>query len=168
MKKIRVILIAALCYVPAGLAQARMLGTHGDWLVYNDDENGNLTCVMSTEPKKSAGKYKKRGPIYAVISHRPAEKLFYEFSFQAGYTFKKDSNVSVVIDKTNKFSLFTRGGHAWATDSEGDKNLAKAMRRGNKMVVRGVSSRGTKTTDTFSLKGFTAAIKFINKACKVK
>ena len=33
------------------------------------------------------------------------------------------------------------------------------------MVVRGVSSRGTQTTDTYSLSGFTAAYRAINTAC---
>ena len=33
------------------------------------------------------------------------------------------------------------------------------------MVVKGISSAGTKTTDTYSLKGFTAAHAAINSAC---
>jgi hypothetical protein len=33
------------------------------------------------------------------------------------------------------------------------------------MVVRGRSKRGTKTKDTYSLKGFTAGMKIIDKAC---
>ena len=35
------------------------------------------------------------------------------------------------------------------------------------MTVKGISGRGTKTTDTYSLKGFTAAYRTIGKACKV-
>ena len=42
------------------------------------------------------------------------------------------------------------------------------MIRGARLVVKGTSSRGTKTTDTYSLKGFSAAFKAIGKACKVK
>jgi hypothetical protein len=34
--------------------------------------------------------------------------------------------------------------------------------------VRGTSARGTKTTDTYSLAGFGAAITAINTACGVK
>jgi len=40
------------------------------------------------------------------------------------------------------------------------------MKGGNRMVVYGTSSRGTKTTDTYSLSGFTAMKKRIDKACK--
>jgi hypothetical protein len=33
------------------------------------------------------------------------------------------------------------------------------------MIVKGTSSRGTLTTDTYSLSGFTAAFNAISKAC---
>jgi hypothetical protein len=36
------------------------------------------------------------------------------------------------------------------------------------MTVEGISSRGTKTTDVFSLSGFTAAYNAITRACKAK
>ena len=54
-------------------------------------------------------------------------------------------------------------------DLEG-ANLTKAFGqrtsfKGAKMVVRGTSWRGTKTKDTYSLKGFTAAYKKINEIC---
>jgi hypothetical protein len=34
------------------------------------------------------------------------------------------------------------------------------------MVIKGTSSRGTLTTDTYSLAGFTAAYNAIEQACK--
>ena len=34
------------------------------------------------------------------------------------------------------------------------------------MIVKGISSRGTNTKDKYSLKGFVAAYKAINKKCK--
>jgi hypothetical protein len=36
------------------------------------------------------------------------------------------------------------------------------------MIIKGISSRGTKTTDTYSLRGVSAAWKAINIACKKK
>ena len=144
------------------------LKNHGDWSVYDQQENGNIVCVMSSEPLKSAGKYTKRGQIYLIIAHRPSEQRYNELSFQAGYTFKRGSDVSVSIDGKSKFNLLGNKGHAWTIDVDTDEKLIKAMRAGTTLVINGVSSRGTKTTDTFSLSGFTAAIKSINKTCKVK
>ena len=56
--------------------------------------------------------------------------------------------------------------YAWPPEAAVTRRLVKAMRAGRDMVVNGVSTRGTKTTDTFSLLGFTAAHKAISKACR--
>ena len=40
------------------------------------------------------------------------------------------------------------------------------MRGGSQITVEGISSRGTKTTDVFSLSGFSAAHNMISSACK--
>jgi hypothetical protein len=42
------------------------------------------------------------------------------------------------------------------------------MVKGSTLVVRGTSSSGVATTDTFSLKGFGAAYQAIGKACNIK
>jgi hypothetical protein len=41
------------------------------------------------------------------------------------------------------------------------------MIRGLEMVVRGTSSRGTATKDTYSLRGFTAAYEAARDACNL-
>jgi len=152
----------------AQAAHGETLLESGDWQAIKDLENGHPICVMSAEPQKSQGKYTKRGTVLAIISHRPKENRIGEASFQAGYTFKRGSQPTATVDGKTTFKLFTQGGHAWAFDAKADKELIAAMRAGGKLVVKGTSSRGTLTTDTYSLKGFTAALKAINKACDVK
>ena len=95
------------------------------------------------------------------------EKSTHVVSIKAGYTYKETSEVDLIIG-SQTFKLFTDAGHAFAYDNKTDKDIAGAMVRGAKMVILGTSTRGTKTTDTYSLKGFSAALKTINKACKVK
>lgn len=160
--------LAAFFTVAALSAHAKVLSEHGDWIAAREMENGKPACVISSTPQKSEGKYKQRGDIFALISHRPAEKRIGEVGFQAGYTFKKGSDVIVTIDRKKSFKLFTSGEFAWTTDAKMDKSIAAGMRAGSTMVVRGTSSRGTQTTDTYSLKGFTKALKAINTACGVK
>jgi hypothetical protein len=63
------------------------------------------------------------------------------------------------------FELFTQGDGAWAKDKQADDALVKAMIKGLDMVVKGTSSRGTETIDTYSLSGFTKAYEAIGKAC---
>ena len=48
------------------------------------------------------------------------------------------------------------------------KEMVAAMKRGSRMVVHGVSSRGTNTKDTYSLNGFASAYRAISNKCKVK
>jgi invasion protein IalB len=62
--------------------------------------------------------------------------------------------------------MFTNGEWAWAPTDEADKKMVQAMKRGAKATLTGRSSRGTKTEDTFSLKGFTAAVEDASKRCK--
>ena len=75
---------------------------------------------------------------------------------------------TVTIDAKKTFKLFSQGEFAWTVEVYDDKALVKAMRAGSKMVVKGTSSRGTLTTDSYSLSGFSAALKSINKACGVR
>ncbi len=158
-------LLGAAALVPAARAQGiQRVGIYGDWSAFKFSEDGNPACYMSSEPTKATGDYKKRGDVFAIVTHRPAEKRIGEVSIIAGYAYKKDSTVAVAIG-TQGFELFTQDDGAWALDAATDKKLVQAMRRGNRMVVKGTSSRGTLTTDTYSLKGFTKAYRAIGKAC---
>ena len=46
-----------------------------------------------------------------------------------------------------------------------DNEVIIAMKKGLKMIVQGYSSRGTLTTDDYSLTGFTAAFNKLSKDC---
>ena len=148
-------------------AKDKVLGLYGDWGAQTFTEGKNVGCSIWSQPIRDEGKYKKRGAIYAYVTHRPWDKRLNEVSFAAGYTYKKDSAVRVRIGG-ERFTLFTDGSAAWTRSPADDKALIGAMRRGNSMIVTGMSSRGTQTTDTYSLKGFTKAYGRIERACKVK
>lgn len=147
---------------------AETLSENGAWQAIKELENGKPVCVMSAEPSKSEGNYTQRDTVLAIISHRVHEKRIGEVGIQIGYTFAAKSEAIATIDGKSEFKLFTQGGHAWAYDSDADKALIAAMKAGTQMVVKGTSSRGTQTTDTFSLSGFTATLNAINTACGVK
>jgi hypothetical protein len=146
------------------------LGIFHAWEAYTFPVRGKTACAIWASATKSEGKYKKRGDVVMFVSHRPwtRQKRVHEVSFETGYTFKSDSEVTIAIDKKKKFTLFTKANTAWSRTAADDAALVKAMRIGKVMVIRGQSSRGTKTKDTFELFGFTAAHNAINKACGVK
>lgn len=151
---------------PAAAADPRHLGTFKDWNAFVFEEKGQKVCYISSQPKKTEPKA-KRGDIYTLVTHRPAEKALDVVSVIVGYPFKKGSEAEVNIDGKD-FKLFTDGETAWARDADGDRAVTTAMRDGKQMVVKGVSSRGTKTTDTYSLAGVSQAYDAINEACGVK
>ena len=101
------------------------------------------------------------------MTQHPAEKRLDEISISIGYKFKKQSALSISIEKS-KFLMFTDGSTAWNRKSLDDTKMIKAMRAGIKMTVKGTSSRGTKTTDVFSLKGFSKAYVTMNKKCGIR
>lgn len=149
----------------ASLAQGiERLGDYDDWSAFRFTENGNKACYMASQPAKAEGNYTRRGDIYALVTHRPAENRRDEVSFIAGYAFKQNSTVQVTIGGED-FQLFTSEDGAWTANKDEDRKLVEAMIKGNRMVVKGTSSRGTVTTDTYSLKGFTAAYQSITDTC---
>ena len=155
---------ALACAPSTAWAQRKTIGAFSDWTAFADGTGGKRICYVGSVPKKAEGKYTRRGDTYTLISHRPGERVFGEVSVEAGYTYKLDSEVIVDVDG-KKFKLFTKGGNAWANDANADKAIIAAMKAGQRMVIRGTSSRGTLTKDTYSLSGLTAAYKAINKAC---
>ncbi len=156
-----------LCALPAGAAEAEVIDNFQDWTAFAETEGGKKVCYMASAPEKAEGKYRKRDDPYVLVTRRPAEKSVGVFSVRAGYTYKKGSEVEVNIDG-QRFLLFTDAGRAWAYESKVDGVLVRAMKGGLTMIVAGISTRGTLTTDTYSLKGFTAAYNAITKACGVK
>lgn len=154
----------------AGTVQAsepKLLGEHGDWKAYMFMENNGKVCYMVSQPKKDEGNYNKRGDIFALVTHRPAENSRNVFSYIAGYTYQSNSEVTVKVNNQT-FKLFTQDDSAWATDQDTDNRLADAIRRGNTLVVEGTSSRGTLTKDTFGLSGSSAAHKAISDECGIR
>lgn len=148
-------------------AEPKVLATHRDWEAYQLVEKGRKTCYMVSQPIKTVGKYKKRGDVVVFVTHRPADKERDIVNFHAGYKYKSDSTVEVAIGR-RKFKLFTKGDTAWALTAADEQAMVKSMIKGNRMTVRGTSARGTQTTDTYSLRGFSRIYRRINKACGIK
>jgi invasion protein IalB len=149
---------------PAAAGAADLLDTFNDWSAFAAAEGGNKVCYAGSEPKKQAGDYARRDETYVLVTQRPADQAFDVVSVNAGYAYRKGSEVTVSIGG-DSFQLFTDGAHAYAFDAKADKALVEAMKRGASMTVVGTSSRGTPTTDTYSLIGFTAAHQAALKAC---
>lgn len=148
----------------AASSDPRTLGIFKDWQAYTWSESGKKVCYMLSRPNKSLPQNVKRGDIYLMVTYRPKSNSKEEVSHITGYTYKDKSTVELSVGD-RKFKLATDTDVAWVPEGESDIKLINAMRRGSKLIVKGISSRGTKTTDSYSLQGFTAAHKQIRKSC---
>lgn len=142
-----------------------------DWSVYVDQDP--KVCFIVSQPTKSVARRNgqdvtvSRSDIRFHISVIPGQGVAGEPSFLAGYPLKPDGVVKVEIGSA-KFDMFPDAAvnkeYAWTTPAD-DAALIAAMRKGSDAVVTGVSERGTTTIDTFSLRGFTAAVKKAMELC---
>ena len=144
-----------------------LLKNPGVWGAFSLNEGKGLACYLAGQPKNSKPTGVKRGPIWLLVTHRPYAKIKNEIGVIVGYPLKADSTVTIDIDR-QKFKLYTDDDIAWVRDPKLEAKLVTAMRKGRRMVIKGTSKRGTNTTDTYSLNGFTRAHITINRACKVK
>ncbi len=146
-----------------------LVATKTDWSVFTDDSPKECWGVSS--PKESVNSRDgkpvsvRRGDILLFVTFRPGSGGKGEISFTGGYPFATGSNVTVDIDGKS-YELFTEGEWAWPGSAEADSDLLAAMKRGSNATLKAASGRGTETKDTFSLRGFTAAMEEAEKRCK--
>ena len=141
-----------------------VVGGSGDWIAYRYVQDGTNVCYLASQPKEATGNYTERGEIWMLVTHRAPGDGAAVVSIFAGYKYKEGSAVKVKIGETT-FELFTQNDTAWTNTVEDDARLVEAMKKGHSMVVSGVSWRGTETTDTYSLTGFTKSYAEVRKAC---
>jgi hypothetical protein len=105
----------------------------------------------------------RRGDILLFVTFRPGAPG--EISFTGGYPFANGSTVTLEVDGKS-YDLFTDGEWAWPATPEADAELLAAMKAGSTAVASARSDRGTQTKDSFSLRGFTAAMTEAETRCK--
>nr|WP_240484710.1 invasion associated locus B family protein [Pseudoponticoccus marisrubri] len=139
-----------------------------DWSVFEGNSPKECWAVTtyqeSVNTKDGRVVAVTRGEILLMVFFRPGAEVQGQVAFTGGYPFANGSTVNVNIGGT-EFELYTEGEWAWPATPQDDTKLITAMKRGADAVVTAMSSRGTKTQDTFSLLGFTAAFEDAERRC---
>ena len=142
-----------------------------DWSIFQAGTEAQRLCWIVSQPTQKAafrnGKAVSvnRGDIFLMVAIRPGDGVQNEVSFLSGYPFKNGSEVKASVGNDD-FTMFTEGETAWAPSAQDDSALVAAFRKGSNAKFEGTSTRGTKTVDTFSLSGFTAALEAAAELCK--
>lgn len=166
----RMLAIAAITLAGA-TAQAQestnRVATMTDWNVFT--EESPKECWGVSKPKETVNSRDgqpvsvRRGDILLFVTFRPGKPG--EISFTGGYPFATGSTVDVSIDGT-PYQLFSDGEWAWPGSAEEDAKLLAALKGGTTATLTARSGKGTQTVDTFSLRGFTAAMEDAEKRCQ--
>ncbi|WP_259218425.1 invasion associated locus B family protein [Bradyrhizobium centrosematis] len=151
----------------AGGAEPTLIGQFGTWGAYSATPNGKKVCFALAKPSSSKTNppNRPRDPAYAFVSTRPAEKVNNEVSVMIGYALKPGSESSVEVGGA-AFAMYTQGDGLWIKNAAEEERMVEAMRKSADLVVKGVSAKGTETTDTFSLKGLAQALDKIAQDCR--
>ncbi len=169
-------------------AKPALVGTYGDWSVFQSQSGKNRICYTLAQPKERAPADLKRDPAYAFISERPGEGVRNEVSFIMGFEVggaapaaeakdakekdkKKDKKkepetvapTAVIGDQT--FDLLPKGANLWVKNAAKESELIQEMRKGAKLQIKAASKKGNVTVDTYSLAGFSQAIDRALKDC---
>jgi invasion protein IalB len=157
----------AFASAPRAQGQPTLVGQYGNWGVYAGTSNGHKVCFALAQPQSSETDppNRPRDPIYLFVSTRPAEKVREEVSVIVGYPLRRGADSTAEVGGTT-FELMTQDDNAWVKNAADEPRLVDAMRKGSDMVVRGVSTRGTKTTDRFSLNGVSQALDRAAQECR--
>lgn len=152
---------------PAGSAQPSLLGQYGDWGAYTASPGGRKICFALAKPTKATTDppNRPRDPAYMFISTRPSEKVVNEVSVVVGYGLKANNDATIDVGGS-KFAMYTQNDGAWIKNAAEEPRLVEALRKASDVVVRGESTRGTKTTDVYSLKGLAQALDRVSQECK--
>jgi hypothetical protein len=146
-------------------ASPTLLGTFDDWEAYKTNDSRGAVCYAISAPKAKEPATAKRDPIYFLVTTWPKASIAFEPSVIIGYQFKDGSKATVQVG-SDKFEFFTKADGAWLQAGADEQRLINGMRTAGELTVKGFSKRGTLTTDTYSLKGISAALDKSAEGCK--
>jgi hypothetical protein len=146
-------------------SEPTLLGQYQDWGAYVAAPGGKKVCFALAKPKTmKASREAKRDQAYIFIATRPGESVKNEVSVIVGYPLKQSADAIAEVGST-KFAMFTQNDGAWIKNATEEPELVEAMRKGSDLIVKGTSTRGTDTTDTYSLMGVSNALDRVAKEC---
>jgi invasion protein IalB len=147
--------------------QAVLLGQFGEWGAYRASPGGKKICFALSKPTSATSEPagRNRDASYAFVSTRPAEKVKNEVSVIVGYPQKPGHDATAVIGSAT-YVMYTQNDGAWVKNAAEEAQMVETMRKGSDLVVKTESARGTKTTDTYSLKGIAQALDRVAEECK--
>jgi hypothetical protein len=140
----------------------KLIGKFDDWIAATHPESGVPTCYAFTRVLSSIPTLAGRGGVVLTVTQRPSGRD--AVAMEAGFSFAADATVTVQVDQTG-LDFYTHQRAAFARDGHA---AVVAFKAAGRAIARSPGPHDATVTDTFSLKGFTAAYEAISKACPAK
>lgn len=141
------------------------LGVFRDWVAYEGQFQGKKVCFIESRPQKMDRGLANRqlASVRATVVNRPGDRVKGEVVIQTGFPIASDVFADVDIDNAAYKMATDPSGILWLP-TRNEPAFVSAMRRGISMVTK-VKSGSKVVSDTYSLRGFTAALRAIDAAC---
>ncbi len=162
------IVLSVLLAFPAVAQEVQRISEHHDWKAYVHGSGKERICYVSSSPKSWKPKGINRDQAFFQVAHFLGPNLKGEIHVEVGYPLKPGSRPRARIKvkkKTQDFRFFVKDSSAWVVDQK-NAPVVEAMKDGSTMTFTATSARGTVVSDSYSLRGFTAAYKAATKACR--
>ncbi len=143
----------------ATTAAPKQLGQYGDWTAATYQQNGQTVCYAFTRAKATLPA--QSGSVAPILTVTDRAGSHDEVAITTDFTYPKNATVTVQVDQTG-LDFYTAAKDAFAHDN---RAATAALKHGSEAIARGPGPKGAKLTDTYSLKGFSAAYEAIGKAC---
>jgi invasion protein IalB len=143
---------------------AKLVQKFDNWQVFVHEGPGDKICFAAAQPKSMEPKAAKRGPVFFYLTTWAKDNVRNEISVKIGYAMKLDTSPVITIGK-DQFELYPKDDKAFMRDPGEERKLLDAMKKGTTLTVKGVSARGTATTDQYSLGGLSAALSQLATSC---
>jgi invasion protein IalB len=138
------------------------IGKFDDWIAATHQERGQTVCYAFTRAQSSQPPVNNRSQVVLTVTERPSQRD--TVAIEAGFTYPQNAAVTMQVDQAG-LDFYTSQRNAFARDG---KAVVGAFEKGNRAIARSPGPNGQQVTDTFSLKGFSAAYQAITKACPAK
>lgn len=144
---------------PARTAGPTAMGRFEDWTAATNKEAGQTVCYAFTRASGATVALPGRGDVVLTVTERPGGRD--SVAISVGFAYPANAVATVTADAST-FDFYTAGRSAFARDGHA---VALAFQRARQVQARSPAPKGKTVTDSFSLRGFSAAYAAIQKAC---
>lgn len=130
------------------------LGVVESWAAFRDQQTPR--CYAISQPV-DARRANARWRPFAAVGYWPRQSVRGQVNIRLSRELKPGSRAVLIIGD-QRFPLTGGGADLWAVDRQSDAAIVAALRSGNRMLVSGVATNGSRFVDNYRLRGAATAI----------